>query len=120
MSCKIRRTCIEHFCEQRFSDSSRRAAQKSQRVKRHKFSRWLAKEMAPELRQLLARLGESTISHLQNARSVVQGVAAFPRCLVDAPDCLALMDVAGDDLRRAEGAVRLAGHEEPCHRQGHW
>src|ERR1019366_10038750 len=84
-------------------------------VKRHEFGRWRAEEMAPQLRQLLARLCERAVSHLRNARSVIQSVAAFRRGLIDAPDRFALMHIAGDDLGGTQSAVRLAGHEEPRH-----
>src|SRR5450759_1005984 len=59
------------------------------------------------------------VSHLRNARSVIQIVAAFRRGLIDAPDRFALMHIAGDDLGGTQSAVRLAGHEEPRHRTCH-
>src|SRR6516165_11923237 len=88
-------------------------------VEGHELGCGLAEEMPPELRQLLARLGERTIAHLGDVRGIVQGVAALWRLLVDPPYRLALMDIARDDLRDADRAVRLAGHEQPCHRCRH-
>jgi hypothetical protein len=46
-------------------------------MERHELGSPLTEEMAPELRQLLARLGERTIAHLGDARGIVQGVAAL-------------------------------------------
>ena len=64
--------------------------------------------MSPELRNLFARLGERAVPHLRDAAGIIQGIASLRRGLIDAPDRLAFVDVAGDDLSDAERAGRCA------------
>jgi hypothetical protein len=74
-----------------------------QLVERCERARLAIEEMAPQLGKLLAGFREGAVFHFDDARRIVQRVATFGSGLVDAPDRLTLMTVAGDDLRRAEG-----------------
>ena len=74
------RLCVEYSFEvsipaarQWFSGSTANYTQccRSELVKGHKLSRWPAKEMPPELRQLLARFGKGAISHFRYTSGVV-------------------------------------------------
>lgn len=95
-------------------------AASSKIVERHEFVRRRAEEMSPELRKLLASLGEGAVPHLGDAAGVVERVAPLRRDLIDPPDRLAVMDVACDDLRSAQRAVRLSCHEQPRNGCRHW
>src|SRR5262249_61228501 len=74
----------------------------SEGMERHEFVRRRAEEMPSELRKLFARLRECAVPHLRDAAGVVQRVASLRRRLIDAPDRLAVMAVAGDDLSGAQ------------------
>jgi hypothetical protein len=91
----------------------------SQSVGRHEFVCRCPEEMPPKLRKLFARLSEGAIAHLGYEAGVVQRVSPLRRHLIDPPDRFAVMNVARDDLRGAERAVRLTSHEEPSDRCRH-
>jgi hypothetical protein len=72
------------------------------------WNEWLyltIKEVAAEIGNLLTRFREASIFHLIDARRIIQRVPTRRSHLIDAPDCLSMMAVAGDYFGRAQRAV---------------
>ena len=88
-------------------------------MERHEGLSCSVEEVSAQLRQLLARLSKAAVFHLGDTIRVVHRVAAGWRDLIDAPDGVVVVTIAGDDLRRAQGAVRLTRHEQTRDRRRH-
>src|SRR5260370_36275764 len=88
-------------------------------MERSKWERRVLEKISTQYRTLFTRLGDCAILHLRNPGSVIQRVPAFWRDLVNTPDRLMSVAIAGNDLGGPKGTVGLSGHEQACHGSRH-